>query len=232
LDLAAAPDEVVVPPVLTPTLHRLRISLGGALALVSGRSLASLDIITHDPTLDAAGCHGGEFRVDGKIMPQFYQEMLFRSVAERLQEDLKDMPGVIIESKPLSVAFHYRNAALDAAQAHALVSDAVAHAEFPLRLLDGKKVVEILPEGIGKGAAIMRFMKGPPYAGRIPVFIGDDVTDEDGFVEVNRRNGISVRVGPSRETFARHRIGSVPEVLAWLSGPVIDSLEHQREHVR
>jgi len=230
LDIASAPHLVVVPPTLVPVLRRLRLALGGALAFVTGRSLASLDVLMDAADMDAAGCHGGEFRLAGAVLPQVYQETLFRPVGERLRESLETIPGVIVEVKPLSVAFHYRAAALDSTEAHSLVSAITTHEEHPLRLIEGKKVIEVMPEGIGKGAAIARFMRQAPYIGRTPVFIGDDVTDEDGFVEVNRMGGISIRVGTGRGTFARYTAGSVADVVQWLGGAVIQSLERQREN--
>jgi trehalose 6-phosphate phosphatase len=231
LDIASAPHLVVVPPTLLPVLRRLRDALDGALAFVTGRSLASLDVLMSGMDIDAAGSHGGEFRLGGKIMSQVYQETLFRPVGERLRASLETIPGVIVEVKPLSVAFHYRATRLESTEAHALVSAVTSHEEQPLRLLEGKKVIEVMPEGIGKGAAIARFMKQPPYHGRRPVFIGDDITDEDGFVEVNRMRGISIRVGNDRGTFARYTTPSVADVVQWLGGPVIQSLERQMEKI-
>ncbi len=231
LDIASAPHLVVVPPMLMPVLRRLRHALGDALAFVTGRSLASLEVLTGSAEIDAAGCHGGEFRLGGHVRSQVYQETLFRPVGERLRASLEAIPGVIVEIKPLSVAFHYRATALESAEAHALVSAITIHEEQPLRLIEGKKVIEVMPEGIGKGAAIARFMRQAPYTRRMPVFIGDDVTDEDGFVEVNRMGGLSIRVGNDRSTFAHYTTGSVAAVLQWLGGPVIQSLERQMERM-
>jgi trehalose 6-phosphate phosphatase len=87
-----------------------------------------------------------------------------------------------------------------------------------LRLIAGKMVIEFQPHGADKGAAIAAFLGEPPFLGRCPVFVGDDVTDEDGFAEINRRGGIAIRVGPAAKTRAGYGLRSVAAVLAWLAG--------------
>jgi trehalose 6-phosphate phosphatase len=229
LDIAVTPDQVVVPAMLPSTLDRLRRPLCGAVALVTGRSLASVDALIGRPSIDAAGCHGGEFRVGGRLLTDLEDESTFGAVATRLFNRLRTTPGAIVELKPVSVAFHYRSSTLTDAQARDLAAAAVAPEGDTLRLIAGKKVIEIMPEGVGKGAAIARFMELPPYRGRQPVFVGDDVTDEEGFAEVNRRGGISIRVGTERASLARFCIASVAACLEWLSGSVLGHLEAQGE---
>ncbi len=224
LSLAEHPDAVVVPEGLPRLLARLKAALGGALALVSGRSLASLDALLGEAGLDAAGCHGAEIRQDGTIRTTRETGVPFPRIAERLAQLSDGIPHTMVELKPHSVAFHYRPKALDALRARQLAVAAIAGEEGRLRLLDGKQVVEILPQTAGKGAVIGRFLDRPPFRDRIPVFVGDDVTDEEGFREVNARQGISIHVGRDGGTSAQYSVASASDVLAWLSGPVCRSL--------
>lgn len=224
LELAEHPDWVVVPEGLVPLLSGLKHALGGALALVSGRSLAALDNLLGDAGLDTAGCHGAEMRIAGRFANLAAADTLVPKLAERLAHRAEGIPLAMVEIKSHSVAFHYRPPALDAAKARALVTDCLGDLEGGFRLLDGKQVVEALPVGAGKGEAIAHFLEHPPYAGRRPVFVGDDVTDEEGFREVNRRGGLSVRVGGSGPTEAGFRAASVREVFDWLAGPVCGNL--------
>lgn len=224
LELAEHPDAVIVPEGLPHLLARLRDSLGGALALVSGRSIASLDRLLGEARLDAAGCHGAEWRRGLESGVLAGADEVVARVAERLARFAEGFPLAMVEVKAHSVAFHYRPPTLDAELARKLAGAALGGLESRFRLLDGKRVVEILPGGAGKGEAIAQFLEHPPYAGRVPVFVGDDVTDEEGFREVNARGGISVRVGGKGDTEAAFRTATVREVLDWLAGPVCDGL--------
>jgi trehalose 6-phosphate phosphatase len=217
LELAEHPDRVAVPEGLVSLLGRLKKSLDGALALISGRSLASLEALLGETGLDAAGCHGAELRIAGKVKVLAAADTLVPRVAERLARSADAIPLAMVEVKTHSVAFHYRPPALDPRQARQLAEQALAGNGGQFRLLEGKQVVEILPVGAGKGRAIACFLDRPPYAGRIPVFIGDDVTDEEGFREVNRRDGLSIRVGAADgESAARYRAPDVAAATAWL----------------
>jgi trehalose 6-phosphate phosphatase len=224
LELAEHPDLVVVPEGLVPLLARLKESLGGALALVSGRSLAALDALLGEAGLDAAGCHGAEMRIGGRAANLAVADSLVPGLAERLAHRAEGIPLAMVEIKSHSVAFHYRPPSLDAARARALVAACLEDLADRFRLLDGKQVVEALPVGAGKGEAIAHFLDHSPYAGRRPVFVGDDVTDEEGFREVNRRGGLSIRVGGTGATEAVFRAASVREVAEWLDGSVLRNL--------
>lgn len=220
LELAEHPDSVVVPPGLVALLARMRDSLDGALALVSGRSLASLDALLGAARLDAAGCHGAEMRINGKVRVLAGADKLVSSLGERLARLTDGIPLTLVEVKTHSVALHYRTPHLEPDAAFALARQAVGEMGQRFRILRGKQVVEILPVGAGKGTAISQFLAEAPYKGRRPVFAGDDVTDEEGFREVNRRRGISVRVGISGETAARFRLETTRGLLSWLSAQV------------
>ena len=232
LELAEHPDKVVVPEGLVSRLVRLKNTLGGALALISGRSLASLESLLGKTGLDAAGCHGAELRIAGTVKTFAGADTLVPRVAERLARRADAIPLAMVEVKTHSVAFHYRPPALDPGQARQFAEQALAGDAARFRLLAGKNVVEILPSDPGKGRAIACFLDRPPYAGRIPVFIGDDVTDEEGFREINRRDGLSIRVGADGETAARYRATDVAAATAWLDRLVGAAAEREIKQVK
>ena len=232
LDLAPRPDLVLVPESLPGLLGALARELDGALALVSGRPLAAIDglipavIPAGTPAgipgrLDAAGTHGAEWRQGGRVAtlaPSDPAAVAALGVLARgLRAEVENRPGLLVEDKPGALALHYRLAPEREAEALAL-AERIARALGPAyRLQHGKQVVEVLPAAAGKGAAIRRFMAGPPYAGRTPVFAGDDLTDEDGFAAVESLHGISIRVGPpGAPTRARYRLDSPAALRAWL----------------
>ena len=132
--------------------------------------------------------------------------------------ETRTLPGVIMERKSLSLALHFRAAPDQESAVRGVAGDAIKGAVPPLRLMDGKAVVEIIPAGIEKGQAIERFMQIRPYAGRRPVFAGDDVTDESGFSAVNRAYGLSIHVGHNPVTMAQFRFPDPASLRNWLEG--------------
>lgn len=226
LDIAPTPEGVIIPATLPPLLDSLTRRLSGALALISGRSLADIDRLFPQRT-DAAGIHGAEWRMSGKSAARTDdrgQDLVPDDLVTGIETQARLLPGVLVERKPRSVALHYRSAPEHATAVHALAEAAVRRAPSPLRLLRGKAVIELIPAGAGKGKAIEQFMQTPPYAGRTPVFVGDDVTDEDGFITINRMGGISIYVG-GNPTAARCRFSSPAAVRQWLA-MLNDRLSH------
>lgn len=211
LDLAARPDLVVVPPELADTLHTLARVLDGALALVSGRALAEIDQLF--PGLPAvAGSHGGEWRQGGRLRATGAPAPELTALAA----GAATLPGIMVERKPQAVALHYRDNPKLAGHVRALAERAVAAASVGLRLLEGKSVIEVVPAEVDKGRAVARFMAAPPFAGRVPLYVGDDVTDEYGFQAVNRLGGLSIRVGDLGASAARRQLSSPTAVRRWL----------------
>jgi trehalose 6-phosphate phosphatase len=208
VDIAERPDEVVVEPGLPEVLVRLQERLGGALAIISGRPIAFLDGRFRPRHFDAAGLHGLEHRIAGQLFlcdPDDHP--LLRDMVERLEQIVSDKPGVLIEDKGCSVAIHWRLAPQEKDFALATAHAAVEALGSDYRVQHGKAVAEILPSAAGKGKVIERFLHHSPYQGRRPIFIGDDLTDENGFKAVNALGGLSVRIGAG-ETVARERLGS------------------------
>jgi trehalose 6-phosphate phosphatase len=217
VEIAERPEAVVVEPGLPDTLAALRDRLGGALALVSGRSIGTLDGFLGPHRFDAAGLHGVEHRLRGELAPcRPEQHPKLRALIEALPERLPLHPGVLIEDKGCSVGLHWRLAPEFEEELTKLVQEMAAAVGPEYRLQLGKAVAEILPARASKGGIIDYFLHQPPFAGKTAVFIGDDLTDELGFAVVNRHDGISIRVGKG-PTVAQRRVETPAELRRCLS---------------
>ena len=216
------PEAVVVTDRVRALLERLIEATGGALALVSGRSIEQLDRLFGPLTFSASGLHGLERRLlpDG-ISRASAANTGLATAKLALERFAADHPGTLFEDKGLTLALHYRMAAEHREEAHALVRNLVSADPDGLVLLEGKMVFELKPPGFDKGQAIADFMKEPPFQGRCPIFAGDDVTDEAGFAMINEMQGVAVKVGvDDRPTEARYGLPDVEATLAWLTGLV------------
>ncbi|MFY8103359.1 MAG: trehalose-phosphatase [Ramlibacter sp.] len=203
VDIASHPQAVVVPPGLPDTLARLKDLLAGAVAVVSGRPIQEIDHFLAPLVLSAAGVHGAERRrADGTLAWQAVRPM--RTVQVAAQALAREHPALVVEAKRGSIALHYRQAPQLQALCLATMQAAVERSPG-LTLLCGKMVVEAKPGCATKSQAIEAFLKEAPFAGRTPVFVGDDVTDESGFDSVQRRGGIGVKVGEG-PSVARERV--------------------------
>jgi len=215
VDLALQPDGVVLPVGLIALLSRLQQSIGGALAVVSGRPLSQLDHYLTPLRFAAAGVHGLERRdAQGEVIA-----LPVPDTAELLQQ-LKPLveryPGLLLERKYGALALHYRKAP-DLQQT---CIDAMQHALSQVSgftLLRGKMVLEAKAAIADKGGAVAAFMAEAPFFGRRPWFIGDDMTDEAGFSRVQESGGIGVKIGVGSSQ-AQRRLESPAALLAWLSG--------------
>ncbi len=219
LDLASSPDRVRVDAHLTALLPELADRLGGAVALITGRRLADAESLFPGLTLPVAGQHGLERRAaDGSI---HLHEASMRGL-ERLRRELARFAtrheGLMLEDKGATLALHYRRAPGLAAHVHrtlrTMLRNIPVSAEW--RLQPGKRILEIKPDGRDKGTAILEYMAEPPFAGRVPVFVGDDLTDEYGFVAATHLGGWAVKVGRGA-TRARFRLRDVAAVRSWLN---------------
>jgi trehalose 6-phosphate phosphatase len=214
VELAEAPDAISVSPELAPLLGRLSDRLRGRVALVSGRSIAGLERHLHCSGLAVSGSHGLELRLrDGSHIPLAARHDL-TAARERVHQLAAEAPGLLVEDKPFSVALHYRQAP----QEQARVAEAMAELArgTGLALQQGKMVVEIRPPGADKGDAVRAFMAEPDFAGARPLFVGDDLTDEDGFAAAAAMGGAGILVGPARDTAAHWRLPDVPSAIRWL----------------
>ena len=216
VEIADHPDEVVVPGDLGDLLQHLSKALEGRLAIVSGRSLAALEAMLGPIDVAMAGSHGGEFRPAGSRQVHPLAEPLADSVIARLSEFAEANGGLLVEPKPYSVAVHYRRHP-DALKGLLACAGAIAQADG-LKLKHGKQVVELVMPGSDKGSAVAKFMESDLFEGTEPLFLGDDVTDEDAFAAMAPFAGSGVLVGPMRDTAARWRLPGVDAVHDWLAG--------------
>lgn len=217
LDIAATPEAVDPGPEEVALLERLAAASQGAIALMSGRSLARIDELFAPLVLPAAGQHGAERRnARGTRYRHRFAEQSLRSAAGGIRSFASRHPGLVFEDKGACVALHYRLAPQLADAAQRAVREAAAPLGDAVEVQGGKMVVELKPAGCDKGSAIESFMQEPPFAGRVPVFLGDDATDEHGFRVVNRLGGHSVKVGDGA-TAARWRLESPAAARAWLA---------------
>lgn len=217
LDFADHPDDVQVPDELGDALARLSRALDGAVAFVSGRRIEQLDTLFAPLRLPAAGLHGLELREhrDYVVVPGDAPEEL-RRLHEAVRPIVEAHPGARIEDKGAAVALHWRAAPNARPALEALAAAAVTHLPG-YRLQHGNCVVELRPAHGDKGSAVRRLMELAPFAGRVPVFAGDDFTDEDGFVAANTLGGLSVRVGDREPSHATHTLADTAALRAWIA---------------
>jgi trehalose 6-phosphate phosphatase len=196
LDLAPSPQQVWVPTGLRQTLTRLDYATGGALALVSGRSLSDIDLIFSPLELAAIGGHGAEMRATAGGQPLLRAKPLPTALKRKLAAISELGPGILAEDKGYSLALHYRLAPEKGDAVRAAVDRICA--ELPpgaIEILPGKLVVEIKPAGVNKANAVCDLMNCAPFADRKPIFIGDDLTDEPVFGVIAQFGGLGFSVG-------------------------------------
>lgn len=217
LDFAPQPDAVVVPEGVQQDIAALAEHLDGALALVSGRAIETLDALFDQLRhLPAAGLHGLEWRSahgSGQTPPP--APSVLDAIDAQARRLAAAFPGAAVERKGPSLAMHWR--AAPAAQDPFRAFAAAALRTLPgYRPQFGDRVLELRPEGMNKGTAVLAFLAQPPFAQRTPVFVGDDLTDEHGFEAVNARSGISVLVGNRAYSGARFQLSDPAAVRGWL----------------
>ena len=218
LDIAPAPELVIVPTELLATLSRLSGLLGGALALVSGRPIVQLDRLFAPLRLPAAGEHGAEIRLatDQATIAGPPPPALAQLVAQ-LTAATADIAGVRIEPKRAGVVVHYRQAPEQAAHLRDIVDAAVADHATDVQIMPGKMVLEVKERTYSKGQAVTALMQRPPFAGRLPLFLGDDASDRDGFAAARRFGGCGAAVGPDHADAADWLFASPAAVREWLT---------------
>lgn len=214
VELAPTPEAIVVPPRLPSLLQALSRHFTGALALVTGRSLSNLD--RHlGLSLPAAGQHGVETRLRADRPVAGQPAPALDAVRRRVRALAGERPGLVVEDKGATLAVHYRGAPEAAGEVADRLGALVRASSGELELLEGKSVCEVRPAGIDKGAALEAFLREPPFAGRRPLMLGDDVTDEAGFAVALRAGGTAIKVGGG-ESLAPWRLPEPQAVRAWL----------------
>ena len=223
LDFNDDPRAVQVSAPLLALLHSLHDALGGALALVSGRELDDLDRLFDRPRWAAAGLHGLQLRrADGSfrriaVTLEQQQRMQAATIALARQYD-----GVQLEDKQIAVALHCRRAPEQFESLHNAAIELIA--QLPgYELQPGHRVIEFKPAGMDKGRAVAELLASATFAGRLPVYLGDDLTDEHAFARIQKKNGIGVLIGRPRPTHASFSLPDPAAVEAWLVR-VLDAL--------
>lgn len=217
LDIAPTPDTVRVGAVLKDTLLAVAGALDGAVALISGRPIAVLDQLFAPERWPAAGLHGLERRdALGRLHRQDQDGRVLDGARRVLGAVAVSLPGVVIEDKTELLALHYRAAPETESLLRRAVHAVTGELGPSFHVLEGKYVFEIKPAVATKADAVRAFLAEAPFAGRRPIYVGDDVTDLDGFAAVERAGGLSVAVG-ERVSAQRH-LASPREVLQLLAG--------------
>lgn len=224
LPIAESPEVVSPSGAVCSLLARLAALNEGALALVSGRPLYELDVMFAPYRFPVAAQHGAEIRnPGGRIHWSESHLTALQQVGSKMRR-LTDMDGRLrLEDKGLAISLHYRRAPQLGDGLTATMLEMLAPYRT-LRLQPGKCVLEVCAAELGKGQAVEAFMRQAPFAGRRPVYIGDDLTDESGFEAVNAMDGISIKVGPE-PSVAGMRLPDPAAVLQWLAARLPEGSE-------
>src|SRR5882672_2651359 len=217
IELTDSPFDTCADAELKALLSEVAERLGGAVALVSGRSIEYLDALFAPLRLPAAGLHGVERRTaSGALHGASFIDTQLDPARVALRALAQAHPGILIEDKGRTIAAHYRMVP----QLESLVRGRLAEVAQPLgsnyHIQEGSQVFEIKPSGFSKATAIKAFMKEPPFSGRKPVFVGDDLTDQDGFRMVEDAGGVSIAVGT--RVHAQFCLADAAAVRGWLQG--------------
>lgn len=212
-DFAAHPSQVSVVEHLPKLLHALSERLEGGLAIVTGRRLDEIDALLAPTVLPGAGVHGAEIRALGGTASHIVNLEPISDLARKVAECFAPDTRLLVEDKRAALALHFRQAPERALECIEVMKTMAA--PLNLEVIVGDMVVEALSPDIGKGKAIRRLLKRPPFKARMPVFIGDSAFDEEGFAAADDLGGYGVKVG-SGETLARYRVRNVSEVHQWL----------------
>lgn len=220
VDFAAHPEQVVASEELRALLASLAREMHGALAIITGRSIASADAVLDGALVHVAGIHGFERR--------------HGEVVQRTSDDLSPVEAAVMEARALiangaldadvedkggALAIHYRRApAFADATRRAAATLAQKHG---LNIVEGKMVIELKLGNRTKADAVADFMSAAPFAGRTPIAVGDDITDEDAFGAVNSLGGHAILVGEERATAARYRLSDTRAVFDWLNAGLV-----------
>ncbi|MEI9964756.1 MAG: trehalose-phosphatase [Caulobacteraceae bacterium] len=220
-EIAPRPDDVRPRPERSALLRRVGERLEGRLAVISGRTLQDVDRILEGAVPAVAAVHGlVRRRADGQLSTPPPPPGL-EAVKRACQDLARTHSGLLVEDKGISVALHYRLAPMLGALA-ASEADRLAR-EHGLKLQLGDMVSELRADEGDKGTAVRAFMAEPPFQGATPIFVGDDLTDEDGFAAVAELGGIGVLAGPMRATLATRRLDGVGAVCAWLEAGLMEN---------
>ncbi|MEM8811070.1 MAG: trehalose-phosphatase [Pseudomonadota bacterium] len=216
VDIVEHPDDVHLKEPVRAVVEAMNSATDGAVAIVSGRDIEDVDRFLAPLVLPIAGVHGLRRRLsDGRVVEPSTDRSRLNILADRLTPFVNRSNGLFLERKSVSIALHYRASPELEEKSLTAMADAIAGLE-DIHLVRGKMVVEAKGGRTTKGAAITDFLAERPFSGRLPVFAGDDITDEDGFDTVNARGGLSIKIGDG-PTKANHRFEDREALIEWLS---------------
>ena len=214
VELQDHPDAVAVDTRLAALIDRLSAALDGRVAIISGRPVTGIRALFGNPHFAISGSHGLEVAwPDGRHTHAERPAALDR-IVEQMKTFATATSGVLVEEKPLGAALHYR--AAPAAEATARDLAATLAADAGLHLQTGKMMIEVRVAGADKGTALNALMQAPIFAGRTPVFLGDDDTDEPAMVAARDLGGAGILIGAPRSTAAAYRLDGVAQTISWL----------------
>jgi trehalose 6-phosphate phosphatase len=232
LDFVDDPDAIRVDAALLTLLDALHAATAGALALVSGRRLDDLDRLFGRPHWAAIGLHGLELRsATGELRRQAVSPLQQARMQREARALAARFAGVRLEDKQQAIALHFRQSPAQLQQVHeAAVKLAATLPGYELQA--GHRVLEFKPGGMDKGRAVRELLQHDPFAGRLPVYLGDDLTDEHAFDAVNRAHGLSIRVGDRQPSAARFTLPGTTATVAWLARALDALTQGALAHVR
>lgn len=209
VDIAPTPDAVHVSPLLRQTLAALAARLDGAMACISGRAYGDLAQLLGGAGILLVGSHGAE------LLECAPTDARLARIAQRCRAALQPWPGALVEEKPCGLALHWRQAPAAETMVRALAAQ-MADALVTHRLCEGKKVLELVPAEAHKGAALRHLMQRAPFIGKLPVFIGDDLSDISAMQAARALGGLAFAVGAKVQAHADGVFERPSKVLDWL----------------
>lgn len=216
VEIAERPQSVSLGTGTRDALARLSRATAGAVAIVTGRDIADVDALLAPLRLPVAGVHGLTRRDGAGTIHGVPSAAFLVDGEQALLAFATANPGLLVERKAGAIALHYR-ARPDLEAASIAAVETIAQHHENVRVTRGKMVVEARRGGADKGTAIAAFLSEPPFFRRIPVFAGDDITDEDAFALVAARGGVTIKIGDG-PTLAEHHAASTSEFIHWLAG--------------
>jgi trehalose 6-phosphate phosphatase len=214
--IAATPSVVRVPSDLGRLLERASAALGGALAIISGRPIAAIDAMTAPLRLPAAGVHGAELRMEPGSPIVAAAPRIAPELVQAVRAAVGDRKGLLVEEKTYSVAVHYRLAPDERPRIEAALRELLHESADDVVLKRGRKIVEVTPRMATKGGALLAFMREPPFAGRRPIMVGDDLTDESAMAAARGLGGGGLKVAGEHFPAEDADFADPTAVRAWL----------------
>jgi trehalose 6-phosphate phosphatase len=217
IEIAPTPEGVTVPVGLVSLLADLSLRLGGAVAIVTGRPIADVDRLLAPLAPIGAGVHGAEMRTTPAGRVELRAQAVDAAIADAVRRLASREPGTIVELKTASIAVHYRANPSAGPRIEAALLRLLDGGPEHLILSHGRKVFEIVPRHVSKGAALADLMSLPAFRGRKPIMIGDDVTDQSAFAMAEHLGGVGLKVAGGQFAAAEADFASPEEVRAWLA---------------